>query len=559
MNSTIGNNTAYLGGGIYFDGGNATLNAVTIAGNTATSSDGNQFYLKDGTLSISNTILASFGDTMSGSDFYRLVGTVTDLGFNIVRTTAYYDWVVYGDCNGSDSSAQYFQVGTMASGMLNLASDLADNGGKTPTYEISASDSIAVSIIKGEYPAFKMASAEHKFSDSFLSADGSVALIGNKYMVPKGQAYFYIKDGTTWELKQTFTGKSADCYFGEAVALSADGSVALIGAGGSTSVMGQAYVYHKTGSGSWGNEIVIYDPDKQSDGGFGAFVALSADGNTALITAIGIYENKNRIVYIFRKNEDDNWDLEAKIPDPSTNNSAYGAPISISSDGNIALIGDYSQDGLCGSVYVYIRSGSTWTLQQKLNDPDVTSGDCFGISLDLIGNGNTALIGAFGADSHKGAAYIYSKKGDTWELQQKINDPDLTNSFGFGCSVALSDDGNTALVGAIGKYAVGKVYVYRKKGEGWELERTINNPADTQYNMFGNILSISADGSTALINADGDDSSSEGVTYFLFSGAFYNGLPSIDQREYTRNNDLRTIGAFDYNAIASNALNGLKL
>ncbi len=83
---------------------------------------------------------------------------------------------------------------------------------------------------------------------------------------------------------------------------------------------------------------------------------------------------------------------------------------SVSIDGDYALVGAYGDDdnGVnSGSAYVFKRSGTTWTEEQKLLAPDGAAGDCFGFSVSI--DGDYALAGAYNDDSGKGSAYVFKK------------------------------------------------------------------------------------------------------------------------------------------------------
>ena len=87
----------------------------------------------------------------------------------------------------------------------------------------------------------------------------------------------------------------------------------------------------------------------------------------------------------------------------------FGWSLAISSDGNTAMIGAYNDDrGInSGSAYVFTRSGSSWTQQAKLTASDGASGDYFGYSVAVSSDGNTAVIGAHYDDSARGSVYIF--------------------------------------------------------------------------------------------------------------------------------------------------------
>jgi hypothetical protein len=81
--------------------------------------------------------------------------------------------------------------------------------------------------------------------------------------------------------------------------------------------------------------------------------------------------------------------------------------------------------------------------------PDETSGDFFGSSVALSADGNTALIGGYGDNNLIGAAWVFTRSGATWAQQgPKLTASDETSHSFFGLGVALSADGNTALIGS---------------------------------------------------------------------------------------------------------------
>ena len=108
-----------------------------------------------------------------------------------------------------------------------------------------------------------------------------------------------------------------------------------------------------------------------------------------------------------------------------------------------------------GAVYVFTRSGSTWSQQQELTASDGAANDHFGYSVALSADGNTALIGAYdktiGNNYEQGVAYVFTRSGSTWSQQQELTASDGAAKMHFGYSVALSADGNTALIGAYEK------------------------------------------------------------------------------------------------------------
>jgi len=102
------------------------------------------------------------------------------------------------------------------------------------------------------------------------------------------------------------------------------------------------------------------------------------------------------------------------IASDAQNNDFFGYSVSISSDGNTAIVGAINEDGTGGNndgaAYVFTRSGSVWTQQQKLTASDAEDNDQFGWSVAVSSNGTTAIVGAYvegGGGTNRGAAYIF--------------------------------------------------------------------------------------------------------------------------------------------------------
>jgi len=261
--------------------------------------------------------------------------------------------------------------------------------------------------------------------------------------------------------------------FGVSVTLSSDGTTALVGAKKDEDPNGEeagsAYVFDRSG-GSWTQQAKLLPDDGDSGDWFGESVALSSDGTTALIGAPkndfpndsgeSILSGEGS-AYVFDR-AGGSWTQQAKLtPDYVPSMDAFGISVALSSDGATALVGAYHDEdpntGRLGADYVFDRSGGSWTQQAKLAPDDVDSDDEFGGSVTLSGDGTTAIIGA-GSDSapngeNSGSAYVFDRSGGSWTQQAKLALDDGEESDHFGASVALSRDGATALIGARGDEA----------------------------------------------------------------------------------------------------------
>jgi len=156
--------------------------------------------------------------------------------------------------------------------------------------------------------------------------------------------------------------------------------------------------------------------------------------------------------------------------------------VALESYGSTALIGAHGKGSFKGAAYVFIRSGTTWTEQQQLTPSDPLVNDFFGYSVALSSDGNTALIGAH----VKGAAYAFTRSGTTWSQQQQLTPSDGAAGDRFGCSVALGSDGNSALIGAYGKNSyTGAAYVFTRSGSTWSQQNKLTASDAAANDNFG--------------------------------------------------------------------------
>lgn len=89
----------------------------------------------------------------------------------------------------------------------------------------------------------------------------------------------------------------------------------------------------------------------------------------------------------------------------------FGYGVSLSANGSTALIDAIGKNSFTGTAYVFSRSGTSWSQQQELKASDGKAADYFGQLVSLSGNGSTALIGAYGHNSMKRAAYVFTRSG----------------------------------------------------------------------------------------------------------------------------------------------------
>ena len=320
-----------------------------------------------------------------------------------------------------------------------------------------------------------------------------------------------------------------DDRFGYSIALSGDGNTLAVGAyreesnatGISTDDSGEAdnsandagavYVFSRSG-GSWSQQAYVKASNTRTGYWFGYSVALSGDGNTLAVGAYG--ENSN----------------------------AAG----ISTDGSGEA--DNSADN-AGAVYVFGRSGGSWSQRAYVKASNTRTGDWFGYSVALSGDGNTLAVGARFEDSSAsgistngsgeaddladsaGAVYVFSRSGGSWFQQAYVKASNTGENDWFGESVSLSGDGNTLAVGAYGEDSnatgistdgsggaddladsAGAVYVFSRSGGSWFQQAYVKASNTEANDRFGESVSLSGDGNTLAVGAYGENSNATGIS-----------------------------------------------
>jgi hypothetical protein len=231
----------------------------------------------------------------------------------------------------------------------------------------------------------------------------------------------------------------------------------------------------------------------------------------------------------------------------------FGSSVAISADGNTLAVGalqeasgipgnqsDTSTPG-AGAVYVYSRTGRTWTQQAYLKAATPASSMFFGISVALSTDGNTLAVGALN-DSTSGAVHVFTRTGTTWGLTQRVL-PTVTNlNMGFGSTVAFSGDGTTLAIGAYdddssvtgingspsagGASTSGAAWIYTLNGT-W-TEQAYIKPMNTHAGAyFGSFVALSTDGNTLAVGSESEASNATGIngngadTSAISAGAAY--------------------------------------
>jgi hypothetical protein len=347
-----------------------------------------------------------------------------------------------------------------------------------------------------------------------LSADGSTLAVGGDASDHAGAVYVFRRRGTRWIEQAYLRASNPDVgdRFGASVALSADGSTLAVGAflessaatgvGGdqaddSAVAAGAAYVFTRRGV-RWTQQAYLKASNADGGDGFGQSIALSADGSTLAVAAPG------------------EASAATGVGGDQADNSVPGA----------------------GAVYVFARSGTTWTQQAYVKASSTDPFDDFGTSVALSGDGSTLAVGAFAEDSAAigidgdpaddsaslaGAVHVFARTGAAWSQQAYVKASNTDEGDGFGYSVALSADGSTLAVGAFGESAAGAdpaddsapwagaVYVFTRCDTTWRQQAYVKAAHVDAGDSFGASVALSDDGSILAVGAEGEDSAATGV------------------------------------------------
>ena len=358
-----------------------------------------------------------------------------------------------------------------------------------------------------------------------LSADGNTAIVGGyNDNSGAGAAWVLTRSGGVWTqqgAKLVGTGAIGNARQGWSVALSADGNTAIIGGWADNSGMGAAWVFTRSG-GVWtqqgaklvGTGAAIGGPVRQ-----GYSVALSADGNTAIIG--GSIDNSGAgAAWVFTRSSGVWSQQGAKLVGTGAVGAAQqGTAVALSADGSTAMVGG-PQDGgagaAAGAVWVFTRSGGSWSQQGAPFFGNATAGAQLGSSVALSGDGNTAIVGAPFEFSSAGRTYVFTRSGGVWSQQGgRLLGSGGTSTGNQGTSVTVSADGKTlAFGGPADSGGPGAAWVFTSNGPGWTQQgsKLVGTGVTGAGASQGFGVAISADAGTLAVGGYGDNSTA-GATW----------------------------------------------
>lgn len=346
-----------------------------------------------------------------------------------------------------------------------------------------------------------------------VAVDGTTAVVGARLDAcltgpNEGSAYVFVRDSQGWQLQAHLVAPDAMnyyAYFGWAVAL--DGNTLAVGAPGRPGPAGYGhgviYVFVRTGQ-DWSLEQILAVAGSDAGGQLGASIDLQGDTLVAGAWRYGGTSARNiGAVYIFTRSGG-TWTERTHLTRSGAKAyDVFGCDVSL--DGTTLAVGVLGYDGQAGTnqgmVQVFVGSGASWSLQRQITPSPAHAYADFGTAVDLAGD--TLLVGSPGYDGYavnQGSAWVFTRSGSIWTQNARLlpSDPQEGNNFG----AALALQGSTAVIGsdAMDRTRPGTTYVFTNEAGTWTQALKLNATDPADADRFGR--SVSLDGDLLLVGAD---------------------------------------------------------
>lgn len=517
----------------------------------------NRYYIYDGSgwfsvvMINSSPSISSIQDSDGGTSPFELSSDGNLTTITIIAADSDGDPITYSatpdsNFNSLASLSQDSSVFTITPFGIDSATTTSGTITFTATDGINTATSAAqtFTLSFGYLQTDKIQGSDIEGGDEFgqsVSVSGDYMVIGAPYHdengTNSGAAYVFARDGNGNWSQQTKLLPSdivASDYFGNGVSI--DGDYIAVSAPGHGTA-GAAYIFYRSGS-TWPQQDKVV-PSEGSPSGNINFGGDTSRGSIDLNDNWLIVGAQGNISAYTYKRAITTWSEQDRINNTSLASSAkFGHAVGLHPTGYAAVGAHQDEAGSttdAGAVYVYTRSGSTFTERVKLTSSSPSTSDWLGYSVDVdyldFKNSWMIIAGAPRDDesgvSDCGAVYIWDGVGGGWNFRTRVVASDYTSGARFGHSVELDTANNRFVVGAPyhtedGIYG-GKIYVFTYEYNGNTIsvtEETAFSPDDLQANdYFG--WSASVDGDTVVVGATGEDDegSNAGSAYILNNAA----------------------------------------
>jgi type VI protein secretion system component Hcp len=368
-----------------------------------------------------------------------------------------------------------------------------------------------------------------------VDIDGETAIVGapqhDASGADAGAAYVYVRQAGVWQLQQKLTAfDAADIdLFGTSVAISGDTVVVgALGDDDAGDLSGSAYVYTRTGW-SWGFQQKLVAGDTAPGDRFGGSVDIELDTIVVGADSDDDDGSGSGSAYVFTRSAGTWTEQEKLTASDAAAGDSFGEAVAIGAD--TIVVGSERDDDTStdsGSAYVFVLDAGTWSEQDKLVASDPGPNDLFGKKVAI--DGDTIVVGVRQEDqngSNAGAAYVFTRSGTSWTQEQKLMASDGEAFDFFGESVALR--GDVALVGSIGDSDrgadSGAAYLFERAAGVWTEQTKLVADDGVTLDRLGWSVAIAQD--HLIAGAVGDDLGSDPGSAFF--GSLGPGTPQILQ------------------------------
>ena len=382
------------------------------------------------------------------------------------------------------------------------------------------------------------------------SAVGINAMTSDEGAPSSGAVFVFRRHATEWVQEAYIKASNADINdsFGNAIALSSDGSTLAVGANAESSNAmgvdgaqanngaersGAVYVFERTDT-NWAQTTYLKASDTTPFAHFGESVSLSGDG---ALLAVGTLlsttdlvppSNAPGEVFLFAKHGS-TWQQEALLASPTSNSvEGFGAAVILSADASTLVVGapydasaatgvdgnetDTSAPG-AGAAFVYTEVSDVWTQQAYLKQEGVSELDRFGTAFAISADGSTLIVHAGGYTSGSGAVFAFERLSDGWNLAANISPPanDLNthcgSTFISNATVSLTADGSMLAMGLPANVCgsanePSHVFLFSHEGAAWQMAQVVTPTHESDAEVNAADVALSGDGSLLMVDVN---------------------------------------------------------
>lgn len=271
----------------------------------------------------------------------------------------------------------------------------------------------------------------------------------------QGAVYLFDRHDNAWTVRshlKASNARDAD-WFGSSLALSGEGDALAVGArhedgpaARPVADSGAVYVFGQRADG-WSEQAYLKAGRAKMGDRFGASLALSAEGTTL---AVGSQSLTRGTVSVFKQTPS-GWAEQAVLQSrEAVAQDRFGAQLALSAQGDTLAVGATGAPDAAGVAHVYAYRGGRWLPQARLRAAEAQPGDAFGERLALSDDGSVLAVSAIhGAQtSEAGVVHLFARGASTWRAQQRLTSASAGSGDLFGSSLGLSGDGRLLAVGA---------------------------------------------------------------------------------------------------------------